>query len=65
MLQACAILGAGLMSGTVELISAYHQAKIVATGIESIGSGHDVFAKPLFWVCFLSFMLLLLLLLVS
>jgi V/A-type H+-transporting ATPase subunit K len=47
MLQACAILGAGLMSGTVELISAYHQAKIVATGIESIGSGHDVFAKTL------------------
>lgn len=47
MLQACAILGAGMMIGLVGLISAYYQAKIVATGIESMGAGNDVFSKTL------------------
>ncbi|HNX37231.1 MAG TPA: V-type ATP synthase subunit K [Candidatus Cloacimonadota bacterium] len=47
MLQASAIFGAGLIMGTVGLISAIQQAKIVCTGIESIGGGHDVFSKTL------------------
>jgi V/A-type H+-transporting ATPase subunit K len=47
MLQACAILGAGLIMGLVGLISAIQQAKIVANGIESMGAGNDVFSKSL------------------
>ncbi|MBP7310358.1 MAG: V-type ATP synthase subunit K [Candidatus Cloacimonetes bacterium] len=47
MIQACAILGAGMIMGTVGLISAYQQARIVANGIESLGSGNDVFSKTL------------------
>jgi V/A-type H+-transporting ATPase subunit K len=47
MLQACAILGAGLIMGVVGLISAYQQARVVANGIESIGAGNDVFANTL------------------
>lgn len=47
MLTAAAIFGAGLISGTVNLISAYWQARIVANGIESIGSGNDVFSNTL------------------
>lgn len=47
MIQACAVLGAGLIMGMVGLISAYQQARIVATGIESLGAGNDVFGKSL------------------
>ncbi len=47
MVQACAILGAGLIMGLVGLISAYQQARIVANGIESMGAGNDVFGKSL------------------
>lgn len=47
MMQASAIFGAGLIMGVVGLISAYHQARIVANGIESMGSGNDVFANTL------------------
>lgn len=47
MLQAYAFLGAGLIMGLVGLISAYYQAKIVATGIESMGAGNNVFANTL------------------
>lgn len=47
MLTAAAVFGAGLISGTVNLISAYWQARIVANGIESIGSGNDVFSNTL------------------
>ncbi|MDY0151100.1 MAG: V-type ATP synthase subunit K [Candidatus Cloacimonas sp.] len=47
MMQACAILGAGLIMGVVGLISAYQQSRIVANGIESLGSGNDVFSQTL------------------
>jgi V/A-type H+-transporting ATPase subunit K len=47
MLTAAAIFGAGLISGIVNMMSAYFQARIVANGIESIGSGHDVFSNTL------------------
>jgi V/A-type H+-transporting ATPase subunit K len=47
MLQASALLGAGLIMGMVGLISAIQQAKIVACGIESLGNGNDVFTKTL------------------
>ena len=47
MITAAAIFGAGLISGTVNLISAYWQARIVASGIESIGNGNNVFSNTL------------------
>lgn len=47
MIQACAILGAGLIMGMVGLISAYQQARIVANGIESLGAGNNVFSHTL------------------
>lgn len=47
MLQASALLGAGLIMGVTGMISAIQQAKIVANGIESLGSGNDVFTKTL------------------
>lgn len=47
MLQASAILGAGLIMGIVGMISAYQQSRIVANGIESLGAGNDVFSKTL------------------
>lgn len=47
MIQACAVLGAGLIMGLVGLISAYQQARIVANGIESLGSGNNVFSQTL------------------
>ena len=47
MSTAAAIFGAGLISGVVNLISAYWQARIVANGIESIGNGNNVFTNTL------------------
>ena len=47
LMQASAILGAGLIMGVVGLISATQQGKVVANGIESLGGGHDVFTKTL------------------
>ncbi len=47
MITAAAIFGAGLISGVVNLVSAYFQARIVANGIESIGNGNNVFSNTL------------------
>ena len=47
MMQAYAILGAGMIMGLVGMFSALQQAKVVANGIESLGSGNDVFTKTL------------------
>jgi V/A-type H+/Na+-transporting ATPase subunit K len=47
MSSAVAILGAGMIVGLVCWLSAIQQGKIVATGIESIGNGNDVFSKTL------------------
>ncbi len=45
--SAVAILGAGLIVGLVCLLSAIQQGRVVASGIESIGNGNDVFSKTL------------------
>jgi V/A-type H+/Na+-transporting ATPase subunit K len=45
--NAVAILGAGMIVGLVCWLSAIQQGKVVATGIESIGNGNDVFSKTL------------------
>jgi V/A-type H+/Na+-transporting ATPase subunit K len=47
MQSAAAILGAGMIVGLVCWLSAIQQGKVVATGIESIGNGNDVFSKTL------------------
>ncbi len=47
MMQAYAILGAGLIMGIVGMFSALQQSRVVANGIESLGSGNDVFTKTL------------------
>ena len=47
MMSALAILAAGMIVGTVCLLSAFQQARIVACGIESLGDGNDVFSKTL------------------
>jgi len=46
-MSGAAILGAGLIVGLVCLLSAVNQGKIVASGIESLGAGNDVFSKTL------------------
>ncbi len=47
MFQAVAMLGAGMIVGLVCWLSAVQQGRVVATGIESIGNGNDVFSKTL------------------
>lgn len=47
MTTAVAILGAGMIVGLVCFLSAIQQGKVVASGIESIGNGNDVFSKTL------------------
>jgi V/A-type H+-transporting ATPase subunit K len=47
MTSAVAILGAGMIVGLVCLMSAIYQGKVVASGIESLGNGNDVFSKTL------------------
>ncbi len=47
LLSAMAILAAGLIMGLVALISAIQQAKIVASGIESLAAGNDAFTKTI------------------
>ena len=46
-MSGAAIMGAGLMVGLVCLLSAIQQGKVVASGIESLGAGNDVFSKTL------------------
>ena len=47
MLQAAAILGAGLMLGVVSLMSAIQQGKICGNGINAIAGGNNVFGKTI------------------
>lgn len=47
MLQAAAILGAGIMLGVVSLMSAIQQGKICGNGINAIAGGNDVFGKTM------------------
>lgn len=52
MLQAIAILAAGLILGIVGLVSAIQQGKVCANGIASIGSGNDVFGNTMILAVF-------------
>ena len=47
MLQAAAILGAGLMLGVVSLMSAIQQGKICGNGINALAGGNNVFGKTI------------------
>ena len=47
MMQAAAILGAGIMLGVVSLMSAIQQGKICGNGINAIAGGNDVFGKTM------------------
>lgn len=52
MLAACAILGAGLILGSVGLYSAIRQGSICANGINAVGSGHEVFGPTMVMAVF-------------
>lgn len=52
MLQAAAILGAGILVGIVNLWAAIYQGKVCANGIAAIGNGHDVMGKTLILAAF-------------
>ena len=52
LMQGAAILGAGLETGFVCLLSSIYQAKICANGINAIGNGHDVMGKTLILAAF-------------
>lgn len=47
MLQAVAILAAGLTLGFVGFFSALNQGGVTSNGIAGIGSGHDIFGKTM------------------
>ena len=47
MLQAVAILAAGLTLGFVGFFSALNQGDVTSNGIAGIGSGHDIFGKTM------------------
>jgi V/A-type H+-transporting ATPase subunit K len=52
MLQGSGILGAGLALGLAGLLSGIFQGKVCASGIDSIGSGNDVFGRTLILAVF-------------
>lgn len=52
LLQGTAILGAGLGLGLAGLFSGMYQGRVCANGIDSIGSGNDVFGKTLILAVF-------------
>ena len=52
LLQAAAVLGAGILVGIVNLAAAIYQAKVCANGIAAVGNGHDVMGKTLILAAF-------------
>lgn len=52
LLQGSALLGAGIALGSVGLLSAIYQGKVCASGIDSIGSGNDVFGQTMILAVF-------------
>ncbi len=52
MLQAIAIVAAGLILGTVGLVSAIQQGRVCANGIASIGAGNNVFGNTMILAVF-------------
>lgn len=52
MLNACAILGAGLMMGFSGFYSSIRQAGVCANGIAAVGAGHNVFGATMVMAVF-------------
>ncbi len=52
MLKGAAILGSGLALGLAGLFSGIFQGRVCASGIDSIGSGNDVFGRTLILAVF-------------
>jgi V/A-type H+-transporting ATPase subunit K len=52
LLQGAGILGAGIALGVAGLLSGIYQGKVCASGIDSIGSGNDVFGQTLIMAVF-------------
>lgn len=52
LLQGAAMLGSGLALGLAGLFSGIYQGRVCANGIDSIGSGNDVFGKTLILAVF-------------
>lgn len=50
--QGAAILGAGIALGIAGLLSGIYQGRVCASGINSIGSGNDVFSQMLILAVF-------------
>ena len=55
MVQACAVLGAGILVGIVNFAAAIYQGKVCANGIAAVGNGHDVMGKTLILAAHLLF----------
>lgn len=52
LLQGAGILGAGLGLGLAGLLSGIYQGRVCAAGIDSIGSGNDVFGNTIIMAVF-------------
>ena len=52
MVQACAVLGAGILVGIVNFAAAIYQGRVCANGIAAVGNGHDVMGKTLILAAF-------------
>ena len=52
LIQASAVLGAGIALGLVALFSAIRQGQVCANGIAAIGQGHNVFSNTLILAVF-------------
>ena len=52
LLQGSAILGCGIALGLAGIVSGIYQGKVSASGIDSIGSGNDVFGPTLIMAVF-------------
>ncbi|MCG8309861.1 MAG: ATPase [Cytophagales bacterium] len=52
LIQGAAILGSGIALGLAGIISGIYQGRVSASGIDSIGSGNDVFGQTLIMAVF-------------
>ena len=51
-MQGAAIMGCGIALGLAGILSAIAQGKVCAAGIDSVGSGNDVFGQTLIMAVF-------------
>ncbi|KAA6313686.1 V/A-type H+/Na+-transporting ATPase subunit K [termite gut metagenome] len=51
-IQSAAVLGSGLILGSVDLLTAIRQGQVCANGIVAIGQGHNVFGNTLILAVF-------------